>query len=58
MPTEQIIEHCRPAELKNDSVSYIARYAWWLARWAFYAMTDVNVHDRALELALEKQFKM
>jgi len=56
MPTEQIIQRCRPAELKSDSMSFIARYAWWLARWSFYAMTDVSVRDRALELTLEKQW--
>jgi hypothetical protein len=58
MPTEQIIQRCRPAEVKNDAgATFIVRYAWWLARWTFYAMTDIDVRDRALELALEKQFK-
>ncbi|MFZ1085603.1 MAG: hypothetical protein WAN35_11620 [Terracidiphilus sp.] len=57
MPTEQIIQRCRPAELKDDSVSFIARYAYWLALWTYYSMTDVNVRDQALALALEKQFR-
>jgi hypothetical protein len=56
-PTEQIIQRCRPAEAKNDSANFIARHAWWLARWVFYALTDPWARDLALELALSEQFK-
>jgi hypothetical protein len=57
MPIAQIIKQCRPAELTNDSITFIAWYARWLARWTFYAMTDSWVRDTALELALSEQFK-
>jgi transposase-like protein len=57
MPTAEIIQRCRPAELKNGSTSFIARHAWWLARWSFYVLTDPWVRDQALELALNEQFK-
>jgi lambda repressor-like predicted transcriptional regulator len=55
MPTEQIIQRCRPAELMNDSITFIAWYAWWLVLWTFYAFTDSWVRDTALELALNEQ---
>jgi len=56
MPTREIIQRCRPAELKSDSISFIARYAWWLALWTFHAFIDSWVRDRALDLALERQW--
>ena len=56
MPTAEIINRCRPAELKTDAFSFIARYAWWLTRWTYYAFTDISVRDTALDLALDKQF--
>ena len=55
-PTAEIIQRCRPAAAEDDSAGFITRHGWWLARWAYYSMTDVNVRDRALELALEKQW--
>jgi lambda repressor-like predicted transcriptional regulator len=58
MPITEIIQRCRPAELKSDSISFIARYAWWLALWTFHAFTDSWVRDSALDQALERQFKM
>ena len=57
MPIAEIIQHCRPAKLKNDSATFIALYAWWLARWTFSAMTGSWVRDFALDLTLEEQFK-
>jgi len=56
MPTAEIIQRCRPAEAKNNSTSFIARYAWWLALWVFYSMTDAIARDHALQLALERQW--
>ena len=55
MPTAEIIKRCRPAELKTDAISFVARHAWWLARWAYYAFTDTSVRDTALDLALDIQ---
>jgi lambda repressor-like predicted transcriptional regulator len=57
MPTAEIIQRCQPVELKNDSATFIAWYAWWLALWTFHAFTDSWVRDTALELALEKQWE-
>ena len=57
MPTAEIIKRCRPAELKTDAISFVARHAWWLARWAYYAFTDTSVRDTALDLALDEQFR-
>ena len=53
MLTTDIIQRCRPAEPKTDSISFVAWYAYWLALWAFYAMLDVQVRLPALDLALE-----
>jgi hypothetical protein len=55
MPVSQIIQHCRPAEQKSDEISFVARFAQWLARWAFYSMPDSRVRFKAIELALENQ---
>jgi transposase-like protein len=57
MPTAEIIQCCRPAELKTDAISFIARHAWWLARWTYYAFTDTSVRDTALDLALDIQIR-
>ena len=57
MPTATIIQRCRPAEPKTDSISSVAWFAHWLALWAAYSMTDSWVRYKAIELALEKQFK-
>ena len=55
MPVSQIIQHCRPAEQKSDEISFVAWFAQWLGRWAFYAMPDAWVRFKAIELALENQ---
>ena|ERR1035441_10211288 len=56
-PISEIIQRCKPAPLKDDSITSSAWYAHWLARWAFYAFPDVQVRLPALDLALEEQFK-
>ena len=56
MPVTEIIQRCRPAELKTDAILPIAWFAHWLALWAFYLMPDSSVRYRAFESALEKQF--
>jgi lambda repressor-like predicted transcriptional regulator len=55
MPVVEIIQRCRPAEPKTDAVSFVAWFAYWLALWAAYAMTDSWVRYQAIELALERQ---
>jgi hypothetical protein len=57
MPTAMIIQRCRPAEPKSDSISIVAWFAYWLALWAAYSMVDSWVRYKAIELALEKQFR-
>ena len=55
-PVEEIIRRCRPKPETEES-SHVARYAHWLAVWAFYAFPDTLVRDRALNLALDKQIR-
>jgi hypothetical protein len=57
MRITDIIQRCRPAEPKTDSISFVAWYAYWLALWAFYAMPDIQVRLPALDLALERLCK-
>ena len=57
MPVEEIIRKCKAAGPTTDAVDLVARFAYWLALWAFYAFTDSCVRYRAFELALNAQFK-
>jgi len=57
MPVEEIIRMCKPAGPTTDAVDLVARFAYWLALWAYYVITDSNVRYRAFELALNAQFK-
>ena len=57
MPTATIIQRCRPDEQRNDEISFVAWFAHWLALWVAYSMTDSWVRYKAIELALEKQFR-
>ena len=57
MPTATIIQQCRPAEPKTDAISFVAWFARWLALWTAYSMVDSWVRYKAIELALETQFK-
>jgi hypothetical protein len=56
MPVDQIIQKCKPGPA-NDADNLVARFAYWLARWAYYAITDSDVRYRAFELALNARFK-
>lgn len=56
MPVTEIIQRCRPAELKTDAILPIAWFGHWLALWAFYLMPDSSVRYRAFESAHDKQF--
>lgn len=55
-PVKEIIRRClpKPGTLETSGV---ARYAEWLAIWAFYAFRDTVVRVRALNLALEKRIR-
>ena len=57
MPVEEIIQKCKPAGPTTDAVDLVARFAYWLAVWTYYAITDSCVRYRAFELALNAQFK-
>jgi lambda repressor-like predicted transcriptional regulator len=57
LPVEEIIRMCKPAGPTTDAVDRVARFAYWLAVWAYYAITDSCVRYRAFELALNAQFK-
>lgn len=57
MTTAGIIQRCRPAQPKNDAISFLAWYARWLALWAYYSMPDSQVRLAALDLALERSWK-
>ena len=54
MPISDIVQRCHPVEPKTDSISFDARYAYWLALRAFYAMPDSLVRLNAIDLALER----
>jgi hypothetical protein len=56
MPVSQIIQKCKPRKA-YDADNLVARYAYWLALWAYYAITDSGIRCRAVELALNAQFK-
>ena len=53
-PVKEIIKRCCPPEDTRDEFSFVARYAYWLALWTFYAIPDTGVRDRALELAWDR----
>jgi hypothetical protein len=57
MPVTEIIQRCRPAELKTDAINDVAWFGHWLSLWAAYSMTDSWVRYKAIELALEKQHR-
>jgi hypothetical protein len=57
MPTAMIIQRCRPAEPKTDAISFVAWFAFWLALWTAYSITDSAVRYQAIELALDRQLR-
>jgi hypothetical protein len=57
LPVEEVIRMCKPAGPTTDAVNLVARFAYWLALWAYYAIIDSCVRYRAFELALNAQFK-
>jgi lambda repressor-like predicted transcriptional regulator len=57
MPVEEIIKMCKPGGPTTDAVDLVVRFAYWLALWAYFSITDSNVRYRAFEFALDAQFK-
>jgi lambda repressor-like predicted transcriptional regulator len=57
MPTEQIIQRCKPSEAAIHELTSVAWFGTWLAFRAYYAFTDSWVRDNAMDLALDKQTK-
>jgi len=57
MTVDEIIRKCKPAGPTAVAVNLVARFAYWLALWAYYAFTDSCVRYRAFELALNAQLK-
>jgi hypothetical protein len=53
MPTAEIIQRCRPPKPEIDANSFVDRFARWLALWTFYAMTDHEIRDQAIDMALD-----
>ena len=57
LPHQELIRRCSPTEPCPDDAASVDWYRQWLFRWTFYAFPDPNVRDRALDLALERQWK-
>jgi hypothetical protein len=55
MSVEEIIRRRRPPQPQFEEITEIAWHAIWLARWAYVAIPDTVVLDRALGLALNRQ---
>ncbi|MGA2851231.1 MAG: hypothetical protein ABSE46_19690 [Terracidiphilus sp.] len=55
MAVDQIIQRCKPPDPSLDEFTSIAWFGTWLALWTFYAFTDSQVRDAAIDLALEQQ---
>lgn len=53
----EIIKRCRPEEPVNENINLVAWHTRWLGRWTFFAFPDTTVRDKALDLALERQWK-
>jgi hypothetical protein len=56
-PVAEIIRRSRPDQPKENDQSQIAWRAYWPAVWVNRAMPDEWVRYKAVELALEKQFR-
>lgn len=57
MPVKEIIQKCRPTDLKTYEIYSLAWFVHWFTLWAAYSMTDSWVRYKAIELALEKQLR-
>jgi transposase-like protein len=56
-PLAEIIQRMELPQSSNSDISFVGRFADWLVRWAYFAMPDSLVRDRALNLALDKQIR-
>lgn len=57
LSVQELIRRARPTQPRPDDATSIDWYHAWLFRWTFYAFPDTAVRDRALELALEAQWR-
>jgi hypothetical protein len=53
LPPEEIIRRSKPAE--DPDIDIVAWYAEWLRQWSFYGLSNPDIRDQALDLALEEQ---
>jgi hypothetical protein len=53
LPLEEIIRRSKPAE--DPDIDIVAWYAEWLRQWSFYGLSNPDIRDQALDLALAEQ---
>lgn len=53
----ELISRSKPKSPRDDNAGSNTWFAEWLCRWAFYAFPDSDIRNKALELALGKQWK-
>jgi hypothetical protein len=53
LPFDEIIRRSKPAE--DPEIDIVAWFAQWLCRWTFFAFSNPDIRDQALDLALEQQ---
>jgi hypothetical protein len=55
MPIEEIIRLCGLAvPAVTDDISFVERFACWLALWTCHVMPNPKIRDGALDIALDK----
>ena len=57
VPSDVIIERCRPKEPLTEDINPSGWYSKWLARWVLFVFPASDVRDQALDLALAHQQK-
>ena len=58
LPVAEIIRRSRPPELTEDNkIDIVGWFAQWLCRWSFFAFSDEEIRDNALDIALARQCK-
>jgi hypothetical protein len=50
---DEIIRRSKPAE--DPEIDIVAWYAQWLCGWTFFAFSNPDIRDQALDLALQQQ---
>ena len=54
---QELIQRSRPKTPLPNGASSVSWYAGWLFRWTFFAFPDSFVRDKALDAALQQQWK-